>query len=344
MPVPKCSVCGTRPAEIYQPHTGLRLCKECFFRQIEKRVVLEVKRWKLFEENHTLLLALSGGKDSFTLLDILAQVHPVEKLVALTIVEGIPGGYHLEELSNIRRELRVRGVDHIVVSFKEYFGVSLEEAVEESLRRGLGIRACTFCGVFRRRIMEDVARAVGADRVVTAHNLDDEAQTAIMNILRGDTIGLLKLHPRYALASKNFTPRVKPLRKIYEWESAVYAEKKGYSLQTMDCPYLSRMPTLRLSIRMELYRLEAEHPGSLLKLLESLDLSLEDRAVKEASKPLSLPRCERCGAPTSVGRRICKVCELLEKIGRREWFQGASERLALAVSRTHRVARTGTPY
>ncbi len=287
----------------------------------------EIKRWRLFDKNHTLLLALSGGKDSFTLLDIISELHPVERLVALTIVEGIPGGYHEEELENIRVELRKRGIDHIVVSFKEFFGVSLEEAVERSIKLGLGIRACTFCGVFRRRIMEEVAERIGADRVVTAHNLDDEAQTAIMNILRGDIVGLLKLHPLSALSSKEFIPRVKPLRKIYEWESAVYADKKGYSLQTIDCPYLSKMPTLRLSIRMQLYHLEASFPGSLLKLLESLDTLLMDLVVREAKAQVPLARCERCGAPTSPGRKICKVCELLEKIGEKNWYMGLEERL-----------------
>ncbi len=287
----------------------------------------EIKRWRLFDKNHTLLLALSGGKDSFTLLDIISELHPVERLVALTIVEGIPGGYHEEELENIRVELRKRGIDHIVVSFKEFFGVSLEEAVERSIKLGLGIRACTFCGVFRRRIMEEVAERIGADRVVTAHNLDDEAQTAIMNILRGDIVGLLKLHPLSALSSKEFVPRVKPLRKIYEWESAVYADKKGYSLQTIDCPYLSKMPTLRLSIRMQLYHLEASFPGSLLKLLESLDTLLIDLVAREAKAQVPLARCERCGALTSPGRKICKVCELLEKIGEKNWYMGLEERL-----------------
>ena len=335
----RCSICGERPAEIYQPHTGLKLCKQCFFEQIKKRVKQEVSRWQLFKSNHKLLLAVSGGKDSFVLVDVISEVHDTGKLIALTIVEGIPGGYHEEELRNISKELGRRGIDHLVVSFKDFFGISLEEVVERSIRLRLGIRACTYCGVFRRRIMSDVARSLKVDRVLTAHNLDDESQTAIMNILRGDIVGLVKVHPLAALASREFTPRVKPLRKIYEWETTVYADKKGYSLQTMDCPYLSQMPTLRLDIRLELYSLERRFPGILLKFLESLDLALYEKALEESKKQVKLSRCERCGAPTSPGRKICKTCELLEKIGRQNWYEGLEERIASIMNKYIHTAR-----
>ena len=310
-----CSVCGKRPAEIKQPHTGLRLCWKCFREQIVSRVRLEVRRWRLFEPRHRLLLAVSGGKDSFTLIDTLSQFHDTSRMVALTIIEGIPGGYHVEEARNISRYARTYGVDHIVVSFRDFYGADLAEVVKRAQERGLPEKPCTFCGVFRRRIMEEYARALGADRVVTAHNLDDEAQTAIMNILRGDYIGLVRLHPLAALATREFVPRVKPLRKIYEWETTTYAFRSGYPLQSMECPYLYAVPTLRLRVRLAAYRVEHERPGALLRLLEALDVLLEPAAKAMAERPVKLSRCRLCGAPTAPGRSVCKVCELLQKVG-----------------------------
>ncbi len=317
MTLPPCSLCGGGRAEIKQPHTGLRLCWRCFRRQVVERVRNEVKRWGLFEPGHRLLLAVSGGKDSFTLLDVLSQIHDTGRMVALTIIEGIPGGYHVEEARAISRYARSYGVDHVVVSFRDYFGATLAEMVREASRRGVGEKPCTFCGVLRRRIMEEQARLLGADRVVTAHNLDDEAQTALMNLLRGDYVGLVRMHPVAALATRDFVPRVKPLRKVYEWETAAYAFRSGYPIQSVECPYLYEAPTLRLRARLAMYRLEGSRPGSLLRMMEALDVLLEPAARSLARSPVELPRCARCGAPTSPTRRLCKACELLEKVGLR---------------------------
>ncbi len=310
----RCNICGVRPAEIVQPHTGLKLCWKCFRNQIVERVRIEVKRWKLFEPRHRLLLAVSGGKDSFTLIDTLTEIHDASRMVALTIIEGIPGGYHIEEMRTISRYARMYGIDHIVVSFKEFYGATLEEIVLRARTKKLPEKPCTFCGIFRRRIMEEYAKSLGMDRVVTAHNLDDEAQTAIMNLLRGDYVGLVRMHPLAALSTREFVPRVKPLRKIYEWETTTYAFKSGYPLQSMECPYLYESPTLRLRVRLAMYRLEHIRPGSLLKLLEALDIALADAAREMANKPVRLPRCRICGAPTAPGREICKVCELMKKV------------------------------
>lgn len=247
-------------------------------------------------------------------MSVLAEIHDPSKIVAVTVIEGIEGGYHVEEARRLNRYARRYGVDHIIVSFKEYYGVTLAELVAKSRRKGLGIRPCTFCGVLRRRILNMLAKQARMDRVVTSHNLDDEVQTAIMNISRGDIVGLARQHPIANLeAGKEFIPRVKPLRKIYEWETTVYALKSGYPIPETECPYLKLDPTLRLSIRLKLYEIEWANPGTLLKLLETLDLIVEPLARKYALK--HLPLCKRCGEPTSPGRKICKACELLEKAG-----------------------------
>jgi uncharacterized protein (TIGR00269 family) len=236
-------------------------------------------------------------------------------MVALTILEGIPGGYHVAEMNAISRYARSYGVDHVVVKLRDVVGADLAEIVSRARRLNVSEKPCTFCGILRRRVMEDYARLLGAERVVTAHNLDDEAQTALMNMLRGDYVGLVRMHPIAALATREFVPRVKPLRKIYEWETTVYAFRSGYPIHSMECPYLYEAPTLRLRARLAMYKVEAEKPGSLLRMLEALDVLLEPAARELARKPLQLPRCSKCGAPTSPSRRVCKVCELLESVG-----------------------------
>ncbi|MCX8195833.1 MAG: TIGR00269 family protein [Acidilobaceae archaeon] len=300
-----CQACGSRRASVYQPHSGRALCRECFVEDVRSRVSAEIKKWGMIEPGDRVLLALSGGKDSYLLLESLALLHDPSRLMGLTIVEGIPGYNREEDLRKLREAARGYGVELVAVSVKDFTGLSVHEMVESARRRGVSLSACTFCGVARRRIMSDIAKELGADKLATAHNLDDEVQTAIMNIIRGDLVGLRRLHPR---SRSSGIRRIKPMRKVYEWESATYAMIRGFPFQSAECMYIGEHPTLRARLRSELYAVERRRPGSLLKFLELLDRLLE-AGEEEVGK------CSRCGSPTSPGRAMCKLCELLEGVG-----------------------------
>ncbi len=309
-----CDACRVRSAVVYQEHTGRRLCRECFIADVVERVRYEIKRWRMIKNGENLMLALSGGKDSFVLLDILSEIHDPSRLMVVSIVEGIPGYNRREDIEKVVRYAKERGIDTIIVtSIREYTGLDLSEIVSMAWRRGVRESPCTYDGLLRRRIINHYARIYGADKTVTAHNLDDEAQTAIVNILRGDWVGLLRQHPLAPPASRRLLPRVKPLRKVYEWETATYAMLKGFKFQETECMYLELAPTLRARVRAALYRLERAKPGSALRLLETLDELLE-KPARELSVE-DLPSCARCGEPTSPARRVCKLCEVLEKAG-----------------------------
>ncbi|MEM1633081.1 MAG: TIGR00269 family protein [Sulfolobales archaeon] len=307
-----CDICRTREASILQRHSGLKLCRECFLRDIEFRVVKEIKKYNMISERDRVLLALSGGKDSFVLLDILSRNHDPSKLGGVTIIEGIKGYNREEDLERLKILARERGVELNIVRVKDLAGYTVDELVIGSREKGLKISPCTFCGLYRRRGINTVARELGYDKVATAHNLDDEVQTLIINILRGDEIRIVSIHPMRRNPSDLFIPRVKPLRKIYEYETALYAFIRGYKPQEIECPYISHMPSLRARIREILYKLEEEKPGILLKMLEEFD-ELYTRRVMESH--IRLDTCKICGEPTNPGRSICKSCELLIRSG-----------------------------
>ena len=86
-----CDVCKSRTATIYQLHSGRKLCRKCFLEDIINRVEKEIKRYNMIDKGDKVLLALSGGKDSFTLLYILTQIHDPSRLIGLSIIEGIEG-------------------------------------------------------------------------------------------------------------------------------------------------------------------------------------------------------------------------------------------------------------
>ncbi len=308
-----CDVCKIRPASIYQPHTGRKLCRECFIKDIRSRIINEINKWKMIDPGDNILLGLSGGKDSYVLLEVLSEIYKPSRLFAVSIVEGIPRYNREEDINRMKIFAKDRGVDVIVTSIREYVGHSLYEIVERALKRGVGVSPCTYCGILRRRILNFYARIYGASKVATAHNLDDEAQTAVVNILRGDYVGLLRLHPLAPPASKKLVRRIKPLRKIYEWETTTYTYIKGFGFQETECMFISMMPTLRARVREALYELEWKKPGSLLRIIETLDMLLENEAKRLTTGILK--NCRICGEPTSPKRKLCKLCELLREAG-----------------------------
>ncbi len=294
------------------------MCAECFIDDIKSRVLNEVRKYHMFNYNDRLLLALSGGKDSYTLLDTILGIHEASKLGVITISEGIQGYSRDEDVVWIMSRCRDLGIDIVRVSFKEAVGYTLFELVNMSKVSDIDVSPCTFCGMIRRRIINRYARELGYDRVLTAHNLDDESQTAFINILRADLSRLIQSHPGGPKLSDLFVRRVKPLRKVYEWESALYAYLKGFKFQEAECPYITTEPTLRAKVRDYFRRLEALEPGVLLRFLNFID-DLVSKFIDESLKIPSLPLCKLCGEPTAHNRSICKTCELLIKVGVMRW-------------------------
>ena len=280
---------------------------------MRSRALMEVRRWRMVSPGDVIAMGLSGGKDSFLLLDVMVEIHEPSKLVGVSIIEGIPGYNRGDHVAALKKYASSLGVDVIVTSIRDYVGLTLYEIVSKSRSRGATHSPCTYCGISRRRILNAIAREIGASKTATAHNLDDEAQTAIINMLRGDIIGLLRQHPLAPPASSLVLPRIKPIRKIYEREAAAYAFIRKIPMQDTECMFISQSPTLRSRIREKLLELESRMPGSLLNLMEALDTLLERKAV--SLKVEELPRCSKCGEPTSHNRRICKLCEILEDAG-----------------------------
>ena len=314
-PTPKtrCDVCGGE-AVVFQRHTGRALCRECFINDITSRVREEVSRFKMFGLKDDVLVGVSGGKDSYVLVDVMLKIHEPSKMAFLIIEEGIPEYGRLAQAGWARKLAKGLGIDLYVVKFKDYVGYTLKELVDLSRERDLKVSPCTYCGIIRRRVMNQLARELGFKKVLTAHTLDDEAQTALMNILRGDLLRLVEGHPAGPLLSPLFVRRVKPLRKVYEVEVATYAYLTGFKFQDRECPFIQEMPSLRAQLRKHLYKLEAEVPGSLLRFLKRVDKLVYNLIPQYSTLP-ELPRCVRCGEPTAYGRKYCKICELLMKLG-----------------------------
>ncbi|WP_096390695.1 tRNA 2-thiolation protein NcsA [Halopenitus persicus] len=332
-----CDKCGA-DAVTHAAYSGAHLCGEHFRRSVEKRVRRRVREDGLLAPDATpddpdrWVIGLSGGKDSVVLATILEETFgqdPRVELLGLTIHEGIEG-YRDESLAACRELTDDLGMHHEVVSYAEEFGVEMDDVVETDPEN---MAACAYCGVFRRDLLERYAEELDADKLLTGHNLDDEAQTALMNVLEGDVRQIAKHfdaslgpfgdrdsgpadepEPDARAESDHFVPRAKPLRDVPEKEVALYCHLRDLPSHMAECPHAAE--AYRGEIKSILHELEESHPGtrhSIMAGYEEIAGIVADRYREDGDDDdADLGECAECGSTTS--REVCRKCRLIESI------------------------------
>lgn len=299
-----CSKCK-KPAVTFIRYNGTHLCKDHFIHYFEKRVKKDLKKQGKTYSPAKIAVALSGGKDSTVTLHIVHDIFSVRKnieIIALSIDEGI-GGYRDKSLEIAKENCKKLGVPHYIISFKEEIGVDMDEIA--SMNEELG--ECAYCGVFRRFCLNIAAKRNKVDKLATGHNLDDMAQSILMNFTNGDIKKLARLGP-HKKVQPGLVPRIIPLRLIPEKETALYAILKNIRFHDSVCPYSSN--AYRGVFKSILEDLEYKNPGTRHSILNSYD-SIKDLLL-EKYPPAKLKKCNRCGEPTS--QDLCKACLLKDKI------------------------------
>jgi uncharacterized protein (TIGR00269 family) len=267
---------------------------------IKERVKKTISQYNMLEFDSKIAIGVSGGKDSVGLLKILAEIEkerPRAELVAISVDEGIRG-YREEALRIAKNVCSKIGVDLHIVSFRDLFGITMEKIALELD----DLTPCSYCGVLRRRALNETAKMINADTIATAHNLDDVVQTILLNFLRGDTIRFSMMAPG-GLDSPIFVRRVKPYCQIPENESTFYSYLSGFDIQSISCPYSTE--AMRNDIRSFLNMMESKRPGtkfSILRTASKLSFNLPDFKMND---------CVICGEPTR--NEVCRVCEILSK-------------------------------
>jgi uncharacterized protein (TIGR00269 family) len=300
----ECSFCGRR-AVYERRYAGVFLCDRHLIKSVEHRFRLAVSKHELIRRGERVTVAVSGGKDSLSLLYLLAEREDSWgfELSALTVDEGIRG-YREHSVEKVRRAAAELGVEWKLLSFKERFGKTLDEMLQQDTRLG----PCTYCGVLRRRLLNEGAKELGADKLATAHNLDDEVQAIFLDYIRGDLQRLCRLGPKYE-PREGFVPRIKPLREIPEKEMALYAMLRGLDFYLGSCPHRRGM---HAEIERFLNRLETHHPNSKLMILKFFD-RIRPKLSELLPQDFNLQSCKLCGEPAAG--EICRSCRLLDDLG-----------------------------
>ena len=299
-----CGFCSKR-AVAHSPYLHAYLCKDHFISYYEERVKLTIKKFNLIKPGDRVAVAVSGGKDSLTMLYLLTKFSGNMKyeLFAITIDEGIKG-YSDVRVMNLKKNAGKMGIELYVTSFKEEIGMSLDEATEVLKKKGFEYKPCTVCGVFRRYLMNKTARELGATKLATGHNLDDEAQVFLMNALRGALPNIIRegLITEYALHEK-MVPRIKPLYFIPEKETLIYSKLIGLDVfLEAECPYV--IYSMRHPLRHWLNKLEWKTPYTKYKVIATKELILSLLRDKRGREHIGT--CKVCGEPSST--YICKTC------------------------------------
>jgi len=276
--------------------------KEEFNERLFSRIKKLIEDYKLVEKNDSIAIALSGGKDSVLTLHALSNYQKSGNfnfdLIAISVDEGIKG-YREHGITSAVANVKKLDIELIQKSFKEELEFTLDDSCSHFKS------ACIPCGVFRRNILNRTAYSIGANKIATGHNLDDEIQSFLMSFARADTLKFSKFGPKLNQIHPKLIPRIKPLWNTTEKDVGTWAIMNNINIHLDECPYSNL--SLRAKIKNFLNQIESKYPGSKLAIMESFK-----KSFNITPQVANLNECEKCGEPSSAN--LCKACEMLKII------------------------------
>jgi len=266
---------------------------------IKQKVKNTIKKYKLCNKHEKILVALSGGKDSTVTAYLLHKFG--YKIEGFHINLGM-GKYSEKCLKAVKKLCEQLGIKLHIYDIKKEMGSSMCY-LRSAIQSRKNLKNCAICGVIKKWILNREARKLKADKIATGHNLDDEAQTFLMNIFKGSP----ELSANSGAITRNisdikFIPRIKPLFYILENDVRKYSLDEKLPVVYEKCP--CAIDSYRIQVRKFLNMLSDKDKMNILK---NMDKMLEKIHKK---RDVNISYCEICGEPAR--RNICKKCELLK--------------------------------
>ena len=294
----RCRSCGAAAViEVRRHHAAF--CREHFLAMVRSQVQKAIRRYRMIEPTDRILVAVSGGKDSLALWDLLLGLG--YDAMGLYLGLGI-GGYSDRSHDVARAFADRRGAPLVSVDLEQEHGFDIPTAGKRGSRS-----TCAVCGLSKRYVFNRAAPEGGFDVVATGHDLDDEAATLLGNTLRWQTDAIARQTPSLP-EGRGLVRKVKPLHRLSELETAAYAFLRGIDYVVEECPLVAGNTQLRYKEAMN--TIERASPGTKAEFfLGYLERGMplfrsEDRA--------DLRPCESCGQPTTG--RFCAFCRARAQI------------------------------
>jgi len=306
----KCRKCGEKAVINMRQHK-LALCKDHYLTWIPEQAQRFIEKYRMFEPNARVLVAVSGGKDSLALWYVLHHLgYQADGLyIDLGIDCGV--GYSIKSQRITENFAAENKLDLTVVSVAEVAGAGIPEAAELTMR-GKN-KHCSLCGLTKRHIMNRVAREGGYDALATGHNLDDEVATLFGNTINWEVGYLARQDPVLEATSTGLVRKVKPFCRFYERETAAYTLIKNIEYIYEECPFAKGAKSIYY--KEFLNNFEADRPGVklsfYLSFLKAKESGLFAEQIKDVQTTLNI--CETCGQPTSAPEK-CAYCRMWDQV------------------------------
>ncbi len=306
--MPRCRVCG-REAEYHVPWSNAWFCREHFIQYVSRSIIRTYEKYIGYKYRRV-LFAVSGGKDSVTLLHVLAPklLGKGVDVAALFIDLGITGYSSVAE-DIVRRNTDMLDIPLITIRLREY-GFTIDDIAKLYYERIIRRPVCSICGMVKRYFMNKVAYENNYDLLLTGHTLDDALAFILVNLSAGKPYELVKLKP-YTPGTDRLVARGKPLLFTYEAETKWFIKALNLPVLNTKCPHTPLKEGLVYEVKEFLYRLENKHPGIMRMTMKNL----VDRIFPLIEKSLEKPRlvyCSKCGMPSSTDP--CGFCRLRERV------------------------------
>lgn len=309
----KCRKCGDKAVINMRQHK-LALCKTHYLEWLPDQTERFIRKYRMFGHDDRILVAVSGGKDSLALWDVLNTLG--YRADGLYIGLGIDGGldYSSQSKGFCESFAEARGLVLHVYDVNQRLGAPIPLAAQLT-HRGQG-RPCSVCGMTRRHVMNQAALDGEYDVLVTGHNLDDEAATLFGNTLHWQ-VGYLQRQSPVLEARDGLVRKAKPFCRFYERETAAYSLLRGIDYVYDECPY--SVGARSIYYKEVLNEMEAKRPGTKLHFYLSFLQAKEAGLLSspEQSQRTGLHACPTCGQPTSAPDQ-CAFCRTWNLINERK--------------------------
>jgi uncharacterized protein (TIGR00269 family) len=290
----KCTRCRGR-AVVEVPRANAAFCGECFTEAYVRNLVTRaIRHDRMFGHDDRILVAVSGGKDSLALWDLLLDLG--YQADGLYLGLGI-GGYSSRSHVVCQEFAATRGATLVSVDVAEEAGFTIPQAAATKRRP-----ACAICGLSKRHLFNDTARKHGYDVVATGHNLDDEVAVLLGNVLRWETDYLARQSPVLEATHPSLVKKVKPLYRVAERETAAYCVLKGIDYVVEECPLVEGNTQMKYKGLLD--ALEAAAPGTKHNFLFGF---LEKGRDHFPGDGVPLNECAECGSATPG--EVCAFCK-----------------------------------
>jgi uncharacterized protein (TIGR00269 family) len=278
-------------------------CEDCFVHHVHEQVRRAIKSHGMFRPDDRILVAVSGGKDSLALWDVLLDLG--YRAAGLYLGLGI-GEYSDRSAAIARGFADGRGAELIEVDLATEYGYDIPTAGRKGSRS-----TCAVCGLSKRYVFNRAALDHGFDVVATGHNLDDEAATLLGNTLRWQTDYIARQFPVLP-EREGMVKKVKPLYRLSELETAAYAFLRRIDYVVEECPLVEGNTQLRYKDAMN--ALESTSPGTKAQFFLGYVEKAAPvfRGADGEAATVALSGCERCGQPTTG--RFCAFCRARAQI------------------------------